>query len=289
VTAGDQLVLVADDADVVRVIEDAVPGVDFIQQELVSDLRALRRMEGEPDEKDFTRLHALIEELGSGSIKTAYKRFMALAEEVGSDVESDIHAYFFTIGRGVGGYNLDDRLRRHAAPHHVVEKTALRRSHRGLATLTHLIRDRSIVRRPGAYLWLTQDGPIVGLTVTFWTIADTEFRQPGIYIDGKRQELPKLEWSSSEPDTNLFMARHRLLVGLNDLERRAERLVNFHIWWSTEMHPTFELATTIADTRLFPFLRVSHDNRASAELKWQHEDDTCEVRELASSRYQAAD
>lgn len=262
---------------------------DSIQQELLADLRVLRRMEGEPDQARLTGRHALIEQLGSGSIKAAYKRLMALAEEAGSEVGSDIHAYYFTIGLGVGGLNLDDRLKRYAETHHVVTKTALRRSDRGLVALSHLIRDRSVVQRPEAYLWLTQDGPIVGLTVTFWMIADTEFRQPGIYIDGKRQDLPKLEWSAFEPGTNLLKARHRVLVDLNDLERRSDRLVNFHMWWITELLPTFELATTVADPRLFPLLRVSHDNRASAELKWQHENDTCAVDELATSAYKFAD
>lgn len=262
---------------------------DSIQQELLSDLRVLRRLEGEPNEFKMAGRHALVEQLGSGNIATAYKRLMSWADEAGSVSGTDIHAYFFTIGLGVGGYNLEDRLRRYAETFHVVHKTALRRSDRGLIALSHLIRDRSVEWRPSVYVWLTQSGPTVGLTATFFTVVGTEFRQPRVYMNGKHQELSKLKWVDDEPGTNMLKARHRILINLTDELPASGQLITFHIWWVTEMHPTFELGTTLADSRLFPVMRVTHDNRASFEVEWQNVNDRCEVAELAISKYKFVD
>lgn len=257
---------------------------DVMRRELVDDLRALRRVEGEPTESRFADRRALIEHLGRGSVTTAFKRFMALAEEVGLDVGSPAHAYFFTAGVSVGGNNLDDRLRTYSETYFVVEKTALRRSDRGAELIAHIIRDRSVVQRPEVYLWLTQDGPIVGLTASFMRMRNLAYREPRLYVNGDAHDLPDLTWSEFEPNTGLMRARHRVEVDLRE-SRQRHRLVNFHLWWIPRMRPTFELRASITDLRLAPSLRVDHEYRASAEIYWQIERQACDVNELAVSAY----
>lgn len=176
----------------------------------------------------------------------------AMADEFGAEPGSDIHAYFFTNGHGVGGSNLDDRLRRYAETYHVVEKTALRRSDRGVLALSHVIRDRAILERPEVMFWLTQDGPMVGFTATFFAVTGSSFHEPTLYVNGEAQDLPDLEWPIWDEDTSQLMARRHFEFDLGDSPMHEERLVNFHIWWHTQLLANFELRATVADPRLMP-------------------------------------
>ena len=129
---------------------------DPLRQRLVAELRVLRRGQGAWAVR-VAPLVWLVDAAGLGMVERAVARLEQLRQELGTDPLSDVGAFFWLgdVGITEPEVSLEQRLARYAEVFHCNERTALRRSDRGIAMLAAALRDEA-ERRPFALIWLFQ-------------------------------------------------------------------------------------------------------------------------------------
>lgn len=162
------------------------PPKDPVRDNLRLELRAIRKMAGMPAASRLTGQHELIDALGHGDVQRAWARLERIRDDYGADPETDIGAYFYSAGWGVGRETLDQRRKEYAKQFHCTDRTALRRSDRGIDELATIIRDEAEAKRPWGLITVFQSGDkadfIVRLMMAYESWRPAEIRLNGTDI-----------------------------------------------------------------------------------------------------------
>ncbi|MEO7017650.1 MAG: hypothetical protein ABI067_14105, partial [Leifsonia sp.] len=157
---------------------------DALREELLAELRVLRRGPGPFGQDRVAESEMLIDFVGRGSVEQAYTTLLDVLDHEGKDPEAPIRAYFEAAGYRTAGENLDERLKSYATAHNVDQRTGLRRSDRGAEQLSFILRDGFNYERPWANLIAVQSGPLVTLSVSVELPEHSKWRRPHVYING---------------------------------------------------------------------------------------------------------
>lgn len=83
---------------------------DPLREDLVTELRALRRGAGTFGQDRLADSEILIDFVGCGSVEQVYTKLLEVLDREGKDYEAPILAFFEATGHGIEGENLDERL-----------------------------------------------------------------------------------------------------------------------------------------------------------------------------------
>lgn len=161
--------------------------VDPAKAALIADLRAFRKGAGYPDVTRMENLFDLTEALGEGVSERAYETLERYYEQHGLDPETDIGAYFYLAGWGVGGHSIDQRRRKYRDALLCDVSTAWRRSERGMAQLASLIRDHAESSRPWSVVSVFQTGTSFQAFLDF-NLGLESWRPPVVLLNGEDVE-----------------------------------------------------------------------------------------------------
>ena len=162
---------------------------DPVREEIAKELKQFRRGSGHPGAHRLNGLFHLAEALGDGIPERAFDELSRLHDEHGTDPMTNIGAYFYLSGWGVGLGTIDERRLRYVAEHYAGEiSTPWRRAERGIAELATIIRDREETIRPWAFVSLFQSGVKVQPVLDF-TMGYESWQPAQVFIDGDEVEL----------------------------------------------------------------------------------------------------
>jgi hypothetical protein len=164
-----------------------------------ADLRSFRKGGGEPTEARLGGLFDLTEALGEGISERAFVALSRYYETHGTDPETDIGAYFYLAGWGVGGHSVDQRRGWYRDAFFVDISTAWRRAERGLKQLAALIRDHTEHSRPWAVISVFQTGGNFQAFLDF-NLGYESWRPPAVYLNG--EEVTDIEFRLHTADTS---------------------------------------------------------------------------------------
>lgn len=249
-----------------RKIERA-PVDEPLRDVIVADLLELRKQPGALRESRLTGLPHLTEYLGSGSEAQAYSELLRLRRRHGRETGTDIHAFFYTAGHGVGGQSLAQRLKRYAADFHVDDRTALRRSDRGVQALSYLIRDRNDYARPWGVLIALQSGSQVLLDVGVYVWEYTSYRRPRVSVNGER--LDGLAFDLDEYEPGKLRASEKIEdLPLATSNEGGKPLLEVVVQWPLPVWPLWMVSTHLCDIRLQDRLAVMPNGKAELDIRW---------------------
>ncbi len=251
---------------------------DPLRLDLLEDLRLIRLGTGEFSIERLTFAESLTDFLGRGSVEQAFTSLLDYLAQQGGDLEGDVRAYFETCGVGISLDNLDLRLKEYATGHRVDQRTALRRSDRGAARLSYIIRDSYLYERPMGNLVAFQHGALINVNVSIEVIEQSQYRRPQVYINDVLQD--GLEFTLHESETHPMLLEGKQSfwdIPLNIDASEDDPLATVHIAWVMPVWPTWSLGATFLDSRLYAKLSVSRNNFVEMDIHWANE-------ESASSR-----
>lgn len=232
---------------------------DPVRDQLVKELRAIRKMSGLPVSERLSGQNELVEALGMGDVDRAWHRLLRIREEHGTDPETDIGAYFYLSGWDIGRDNLDQRLEQYAKTYFCKERTALRRGDRGAAKLATIVRDRAETNRPWGMISIFQGGTNVDFIVRLM-MAYESWRPAEIRINGDDVSEPPFTLHEN-PDV-MGGYYHQLVVQgvpLNTDGSDASKMASIVVHWPMPVWPTWQTMTHVADPRIWVRTRTFRD------------------------------
>ncbi|MDG4668658.1 hypothetical protein [Mycobacterium sp. 236(2023)] len=242
--------------------------IDPVRDRLVEELRAIRRMPDVPTVERLSGQSELIEALGMGDLQRAWARLERLREENGADPKSDIGAFFYLAGWGIGGYSLDQRKSQYANDFHCDERTALRRGDRGADKLATIIRDRAETNRPWGFVSVFQSGDTVDFIVRLM-MAYESWRPAEIRLNGDDVSEPVF---TLRPNPDVTGGYYYELVAdgvqLDTGPEGQEVMASIVVHWPMPVWPTWQTMTRIADPRVWVRTRTFRDRGIEVWLEW---------------------
>ena len=236
---------------------------------LVGDLQRLRSKPGLPTIQRLDGAFALIDDLGQGDLARAWHELAMLQSEHGSDSTTDIGAYFYLAGWGIGRDTLEQRREQYASSHHCDSRTGLRRADRGMRQLATLIRHRSVTNRPWVFASLLQSGNYADAIIRFHMTREA-WRPPTIRINDEpapyefvlHKQTDRPGWLHS-----LAIYEHLPL----DLQApRSHDMLSVFVHWAMPIWPTWFHVTFAADPRILTTSHSYHDRGLALGLQWSH-------------------
>ncbi len=246
---------------------------DALREELLAELRVLRRGPGPFGQDRVAESEMLIDFVGRGSVEQAYTTLLDVLDREGKDPEAPIRAFFEAAGHGTAGENLDERLKSYAAAHNVDQRTGLRRSDRGAEQLSFILRDGFNYERPWANLIAVQSGPLVTLSVSVELPEHSKWRRPHVYINGAFQEDRQFELHDS--DTHLMLVTGRESFPDLPLDTSVDDdtpLLEVRVVWVMPVWPSWQNGTHLVDPRLYAKLVNNRDHSAELSINWANEE-----------------
>lgn len=217
------------------------PGLDA----LVADLRAFRKGADEPTELRMHQLFDLTEALGEGIAERAFTALGRYYDEHGTDPETDIGAYFYLAGWGVGGHSIEQRRRWYRDAYLCDIGTAWRRSDRGADQLARLIRDHTEASRPWAVVSVFQTGQSFQAFLDF-NLGFESWRPPVVSLNGT--ELADLDFhlhtaDDSDPARRAPGTRYtsRMILPKTQLASNGELLGTVRVVWPMPVWPVWQV------------------------------------------------
>lgn len=241
---------------------------DPVRVRLVNELRAIRRMPDLPSIERLSGRSELIEALGMGDLERAWARLERLREENGADPETDIGAYFYLAGWGLGGDSLDQRKDKYAKEFYCTERTALRRGDRGAYKLADIIRDRSETTRPWGFVSVFQSGATVDFVVRLM-MAYESWRPAEIRINGTDVSEPVFTLRPNPDVVGGYynqMIVDRMQLSLDDQQGKVMASIVVH--WPMPVWPTWQTMVHVADPRIWARTRTFRDRGVEVWLEW---------------------
>lgn len=238
---------------------------DPLKQQLLRELRELRRGEGALSPERLSQCEALIRVVGMGSVEQAHATLFEMFKRYAVEPEGDVRAYLETSGIGLEGTSLNLRLDAYAAEHHVDQRTGLRRSDRGANKLATLFRDEELFYRPWGHLNLYQVGDHVLVSIGLHMDPASEYRPPAVWINDDLQEL---SWGfEPTPDVTGYV---RAVNHIDNylLQPEAKWLFKVDLEWRMGVWPTWVLASQLADNRLMTKLQAQRNFMCEATITW---------------------
>lgn len=243
---------------------------DSTADEIQAALLWVRRQRGSFESR-VAHAQPLIDLVGGGSLKVAAQELERVRRQYADDPEGDISAYFATAGHKTPGESLDQRLKAYAQRHHVVERTALRRSDRGAAALAVLLQDRLRYERPWAYVIAAQRGVQLHAFVRVAMVEGETLRPPAIYANGIAQR-PKHE---KVPNPVAGLVTHTFGVDpvpLNFDATPEAALGHLVVAWRSEVSPIWEHALHCEDSGLYSRVTLEPPSLLTLRvLRWSSE------------------
>lgn len=241
--------------------------IDPIADQLKKDLRRLRRGEGEPSIERMTDLHTLTDALGEGIPSRAFDTLGRYRQQHGTDPETDIGAFFYMSGWGVGLSSVNRRRDRYAEEFVCDISTAWRRSERGIAALVMMIRDHHENSRPWAFISIFQSGAAFQPFLDF-NMGYEAWRPPVITLDGKTQEVD-FHFHQNPEDRTRYTRRIILPESPLKLDVGfAETMATLRVVWEMPVWPVWQLGSWTADPRIFTRLRTFRQRAVEVTLEW---------------------
>lgn len=254
--------------------------MDPVHDQLVRELRQVRKASGLPSIERLSGKLELIESLGLGNIERAFEVLTGYWNEYGADAESDIGAFFYTAGWRVGLETLDQRQNRYAFEFRCDPRTALRRSNRGMEKLAAIIRDRSENSRPWAALSMFQSGSQAQVVIDF-NLAYESWRPPEVQLND--EELTGLQFAV-KPAEAPGRYSSRIILPLFDLDLAVEfgePMARLRVLWPMPIWPVWHVMAWTADPRILVRLRTFRQRAAEVSYEWWLDGRPCDVGDLA--------
>ena len=253
---------------------------DPLRQRLVAELRVLRRGQGAWAVR-VAPLVWLVDAAGLGLVERAVARLEQLRQELGTDPLSDVGAFFWLgdVGITEPEVSLEQRLARYAEVFHCNERTALRRSDRGIAMLAAALRDEA-ERRPFALIWLFQSAG--SATVVLDCVMEAQsVREPVVSVNGEAAQLPPFV-GHREPGVD-GQPQYRARAVLDDLPVQTAPgpylpCLAVRVLWDMPVWPVWQLTGWVVDPHYLVRLQTFRQRAAEVSLVWR--DDTSSVREV---------
>lgn len=253
---------------------------DPLRQRLVAELRVLRRGQGAWAVR-VAPLVWLVDAAGLGLVERAVARLEQLRQELGTDPLSDVGAFFWLgdVGITEPEVSLEQRLARYAEVFHCNERTALRRSDRGIAMLAAALRDEA-ERRPFALIWLFQSAG--SATVVLDCVMEAQsVREPVVSVNGEAAQLPPFV-GHREPGVDgqpQYRAR-AVLDGLPVQTAPGPYLpcLAVRVLWDMPVWPVWQLTGWVVDPHYLVRLQTFRQRAAEVSLVWR--EDASSVRDV---------
>ena len=239
---------------------------DPLRQQLLAELRALRRGDGAFSADRLVDCEALVRVVGMGSVEQLGGTLLEMFKRYGLEPEGDVRAYLETSGIGLDGNSLNQRLTSYAANHHVDTRTGLRRSDRGAAKLATLFRDEELFFRPWGHLTLYQFGRRVLASIALHMDPSSEYQPPAVWVND--QLLDSLDFRFEAPSEQTGYVRALQHVDQFELEPDAEWLFKIDVEWRTGVWPQWVLAAQLADPRLVAKIQTQRNYMTEATITW---------------------
>lgn len=240
---------------------------DPVRDALVRELRLFRKGAGDPDVTRLTGLFYLTEILGSGAPARAFDELSAIYREYGTDPVTDVGAYFYLSGWGIGLASVDQR--RHSYYEEFVAdiSTSWRRSERGIARLVTLIRDRDEESRPWAFVSIFQSGNRFQPVLDF-NLAHESWTHPLITLNDEPIEF---DFHLHKSLTTPGLYNRRFVLPESDIDTGAEFgevMASMRVAWAMPVWPVWSLASWTADPRILTRMRTFRERVVEVSLEW---------------------
>jgi len=236
---------------------------------LIRGLRELRRSQGDSLEERLLQNRNLLVELGNGSLSRSLAALRHVRRKFAADREGDVSAYFFTLDHRTAATTLDSRLKSYARRFHVDERTALRRSDRGVVKIAEIVRQGFRYDRPWVVVTVAQDDTGIRCFFRGSLPTGSTWTTPVIYLNGSR--LRDLEVTQHPDDAE---RREWFSVDLPRMELdwsapEHEAMGTLVIAWAPGLAPMWDLVNYLPDYRIYA--RLSTEDNLIAEVtvrKW---------------------
>jgi len=241
---------------------------DPIRDELLRQLRAIRKMSGLPTIERLGGHGELIEALGMGDIERAWHRLLRLREEHGTDPETDIGAYFYLSGWDIGRDSLNQRISVYYQAFSCNERTALRRADRGASKLATIIRDHSETNRPWGLITVFQSGAKADFIVRLM-MAYESWRPAEIRLNGQDISEPTFTLHKNPDVAGGYY--YQLIAGAVPLDITVVNggtMASLVIHWPMPVWPTWQTVARVVDSRIWMRTRTFRDRGLEARLEW---------------------
>ncbi len=241
---------------------------DPTRAELVTELRRFRRGDGEPAATRMTGLFYLVEALGDGIPERAFDELAVLYRDHGLDPLTNVGAYFYLAGWGVGLGSVDQRRTAYVTSHYASDvSTPWRRSERGINELVTLIRDRDEHSRPWAFVSIFQSGDKFQPVLDF-NMREESWRPPTVQIDN---ELVDVNFHVHPHPTMPGFYTRRFVLPESTLQldvRFAERMAVLRVGWNMPVWPVWSVFSWTADPRIAVHMRTFRERAVEVSLQW---------------------
>ncbi|MFC4245333.1 hypothetical protein ACFOYW_18340 [Gryllotalpicola reticulitermitis] len=239
---------------------------DPLKQQLLKELRELRRGEGALSLERISQCEALVRVVGMGSVEQAHATLFEMFRRCAADPDGDIRAYLETSGIGLEGNSVNQRLDAYAAQHNVDQRTGLRRSDRGALKLATLFRDEELFYRPWGHLTLYQFGATVLVSIALHMDPASEYRPPAVWVNDELQE--DLAWDFQQPSPTTGYVRALNHLDGHPFQPEAKWLFKVDVEWRMGVWPTWVLAAQLADNRLVSKIQTQRNFMTEATITW---------------------
>jgi hypothetical protein len=261
-----------------------VDRIDPVRDEIARELGVFRKGAGKPGVHRIAPLFYLTEALGDGNPDEAMEELSRYQRELGQDPMSNIGAFFYLSGWGVGLDTIDARRARYLEEHYAGDiSTPWRRSGRGIAELAAVIRDQSESHRPWAFVSLFQSGTTYQPVLDF-NMSRESWQPAQVFIDGVQIDLDFHFHADTEDATRLT---RRFVLPESPLRTDVgfgEAMAAIRVRWPMPVWPTWSLFTWTADSRIMTHMRVFRGRAVEASIQWWHGTPAGQTGDLARDR-----
>lgn len=228
---------------------------DPILAQLRSELRLLRRGIYPFAEASLSKCPGLVAVAGLGSTRVAWRALSDLYETYADDVDGDVRAYFESAGYGLSGETLELRLLSYAEAHSVEQRTARRRSDRGIEQIIRLIYERGDNAHPEMAIAVVQSGATAYASVQFRLPRESGLQQPFVEVNGIHFDMDDLEFRPMAGDR---LERFEAAVDVPpakflDPDQNAGAYFRIRVRWLVPTWPVRGFSSFTSDPRVAGF------------------------------------
>lgn len=219
-----------------------------------------------------------------GDVHRAWERLERLQNGYGNDQETDIGAYFYLAGWGVGRESLNQRIEQYAKSFHCNERTVVRRADRGAVKLAVLIRDEAESSRPWGLLTLFQSGAKADVIVRLM-LGFESWRPATVRVNGKDVSDPKFTIHRNEAVEGSFY--HQIILQKVPLDLDALKhgtMASASVHWPMPVWPTWQTVAYVADPRIVTRTRTFRNRGVELKLEWTRETTSQESSPLMTNQ-----
>ena len=240
---------------------------------LIRGLRELRKSQGDSLEERLLQNRNLLLELGNGSLSRSLSTLRHIRRKFAADRNGDVPAYFFTLDRRTAATTLDSRLKAYARRFNVDERTALRRSDRGVVKIAEIVRQGFRYDRPWAIVTVAQDDTGIRCFFRGSLPTGSQWATPVIYLNGARVRDPEVTQRPDNSERREWFSVDLPRMELDWSVPEHEAMGTLVIAWAPGLAPMWDLVSYLPDYRIYA--RLSTEDNLMAEVtvrRWTEAD-----------------